>query len=119
MRSKAIVAKVNKPSAAEQPKPRKTIETLPDPIFLMQDIPSNLPPITQRDLTDYLNTEWEYRIMKADFERKRADLVFKLVTNHKVEESSDYAARLDKEGRLVVSEKCSCCGSVNLNPIRY
>lgn len=118
MKAKSSVAKSNKPSAVEQPKPRK--EIFPDPLLIMQDIPSDLPPITHKEILAYDNAQHMYKIAKADFERRHANLVFKLLTLHKVEKGSDYEACLDEEGRLVVYEPCdNNCNSSKVDLTRH
>jgi hypothetical protein len=121
MKAKSTVPKDKKPGALELEKPRKEIKEFPDPVMIEQDIPDDLPPITQREISDYQLLRRNYKIAKAEFERKHADLVFKLLTHHPVEEPYDVWNRiiqLDDEGRLVVYEPCDYCNSSKIDLTR-
>ncbi len=99
--------KASEPRPPEQPKLRERDEYLQTP----EDWPDEGVRIRQKEILEYTNSEWKYTIAKADFERKRASLVLKLATDHKIEKGSRWLARIDEDGRLVVYTTHCDCGS--------
>ncbi|MGH9401380.1 MAG: hypothetical protein ACRD2P_04650 [Terriglobia bacterium] len=57
----------------------------------------------------YLEARYRYRIARADFKRKHADLLYKLTLGCNADPASEFKARLDKEGRVDITERCPAC----------
>ncbi|MGH9764400.1 MAG: hypothetical protein ACREDR_18345 [Blastocatellia bacterium] len=96
-------AKSSIPKRAKNPPLRQ----LPDPLLIPQDI-HDLPTITQAELLAYVSAERCYRVARADFEMKRAALTLKLLHDCEIESmTSNFDARLDKDGRVVFSDSSS------------
>lgn len=75
--------------------------TLPDTPLHLEDLPETCPAISQRELVAYGTARHLYLIACADYERKHAELTYKLIQFCKPE-PGDISAHLDEEGRLVV-----------------
>lgn len=97
MKANSTVAKITKVHK---------FEPLPDPPVSIEDIPNNLPIISQSEIIAYSNAEMAYRLAKADFEMKRAGLTLKLLQLCKQEPGS-VEARLDEDGRLIKFDRSS------------
>ena len=117
MKAKSNITKAQRPEPTQQPaevkKQRKPKPTFPDNPLTRVDI-NDLPKITQSEITDYLNAAYHYEIARADYERKRANLAYKLILGARLEDS-DMQAQVDKDGRIILTEKCSTCSS-NFEP---
>ena len=78
-----------------------SLEGLPEPGLEVGDVPRKLRTITQEELEGYENAEENYRIAKADLERKHGNLALRLLLFCNVEDG-EIEARLDEDGRIVL-----------------
>ncbi|MGD0697062.1 MAG: hypothetical protein ABSB82_19765 [Terriglobia bacterium] len=85
---------------------------LPDPPLMLEDIPQSLPPITQAELTSLVDAELRFRVARADYEAKRATVTLKLLLLC-LPEPGDFGAELNRDGELVLTENCACCGQTH------
>jgi|SRR5579863_512426 len=80
-----------------------SLQGLPSSPLEPIDVPRKLRTITQHELEGYVNAEHNYRVAKADFERKHGNLALKLILVCGVEDGN-IRANLDQDGRIVVTE---------------
>jgi len=80
--------------------------TLPEGPLSIQDPPEPPPEITQAEIVAFATASHVFRLARADFEQKRAALTLKLLQGCHCAES-DYFARLDEHGQLVVEDRTS------------
>lgn len=81
--------------------------------YVACDLPDKLPVISREEIGQYLNAKLACRVTRIDFELKRALILKKLIAFGHVE-YSDYEAKIDDDGGLVVTKKCGCCNHVAL-----
>ena len=79
---------------------------LPDPPLELLDPPRVLPEITQVEIIAFSSAFHRFRIARADFEAKRADLTMKLIRYCHCEEGY-YFATLDEHDKVVVEDHSS------------
>lgn len=98
MKAKANIPKHQKPSRP----------TLPEhPVRSVNII--NLPKISKGEIDGYVDALWHHQLAQADFERRHADLFYKLTLGCKVDPSSETKVSLDKDGHIIFTEECDVC----------
>ncbi len=101
-------ARRNIPEVTEPPEPvlaskspEPVIENkLPDPPYIPEDLPPDLPRISQQEIGAYVNARSCLLVARADYEQKRAAITLKLLQLC-LPEPGGYIARLENDGERV------------------
>lgn len=110
-------AKSNIPKEKSATPPDSHVERRETPKWNFPDYPvtpvdiAGLPEICSLEITGYLNALYCYNLARADFERRRAELAYKLTLGCDIDPKGKIAVKLDRDGRIVLSETCLTCGS--------
>jgi hypothetical protein len=80
---------------------------LPDPPLSIEDVPTQpCVVLTHSEFVAMMNANYTYQIARADFEKKRADVILKLLLGAKLE-SEFYEVEFNQSGGLIVTDKSS------------
>ena len=84
----------------------KNTSKLPDPPLSHHDLPDRPAVISQAELTAVANAAFTFRIARADYEKKRGEVILKLLLLANPEDGS-LMAELDPAGNLILSDRSS------------
>jgi hypothetical protein len=77
---------------------------LPEPYLVSQNLPAYTPPITEKEITAYLNARHKFLAARADWEQKRAAIVYRLTLGSPVD-LADVQVSLEDDGDTLVARE--------------